>query len=192
MPTIEVFEALQPVKGRPVDDGVAFSRTEFEAGLRSLQSRGVEIRRPAIPPDRYVTIENATVKTALELQGPDALPMVAVEGTVISVGGYPTRAELGAAAGIPATQDPEFFREALAIVAGMSAALAVNNLDQCRLLYQKARALGLSVEDLRNALEGAKAVGRESIRDESLTELDRFLALGPSGKPKVSHCTCGT
>jgi len=41
MPTIEVFEALQPVKGRPADDGAALSRTEFEAGLRSIQSRRI-------------------------------------------------------------------------------------------------------------------------------------------------------
>ncbi len=191
MPIVEVFEASEPPKGGRTDADLDFRRQELAAGLKWLQSHGVETRHYTIPTNGSVAIENATVKTALELQGPEALPMLAVDGTIISVGGYPTRAELSAAAGFPAMQDLEFFQEVLGLVAGMSAALVGNDLEQCLSFYQKARGLGVSEDNLRKALDAAKAGGRKSVRDETLTRLDQFLAFGPSGKPPKQRCACG-
>ena len=184
MAKVEVFEAEQSDQSR------TFAQEQFEAGLQWLQSRGAEIQRHKLPATGPVLVENTTVTSAVELQGRSSLPITVLDGTIIGIGGYPTRAELLASAGYQATEDPAFLCEALALAAGVGAALAANNLGQFRIDYERARDLGIPAEGLRSVIESAKAAGGGMIRDETLTKMEQFLAFGPAGKPKAPRCTC--
>jgi len=92
MPKIEVFELAGPAVPDPERDG-AFAREQCEAGLKWLRSRGVEIQWHAVGPDGLAPGGNPTVTTAIELQGRQALPIILLDGTIMSIGGYPTRSD---------------------------------------------------------------------------------------------------
>lgn len=192
MPTIEVFETVrQPTAASTANPSGLYARQRFEAGLQCLKSPGVQVQRHAISLDGLLAFDNGTVKTAIELQGEDSLPMVAFDGTIISIDGYPTHTELLTAAGYRPSDNPEFLREASALAAGVSEGLLINDLAQVRLNYDRARLLGLTADDLRSIIELAKTAGRQTIRDETLAQLERFLAFGPAGKQQAPRCSCG-
>ncbi len=191
MPTIEVFGmSRKPIAASTESPSHLYARQQFDAGLQWLESRGVRIERHAISPHGNFATDNAAVKTAVELQGADSLPIVVLDGTIIAISGYPSRSELLASAGHPPSSDPGFVREKTIQATGMSAALAANNLAQFRNHYDRAQLLGISSDDLREMVESARAASRTDLRDETLTELEQLLASGPAGKPKASRCTC--
>ncbi len=73
---------------------------EFSAALEWLRSRGVDVLRynPTQQYDAFVSNPNV-VKTVNE-HGTQSLPLILVDGEVVSMGGYPNRAELAAMVGI--------------------------------------------------------------------------------------------
>jgi hypothetical protein len=191
MATIEIFEtSRKPTAASAANRSGLYARQQFEAGLRWLESRGVHIERHAIALNGPMAIDNGTVKTAIELQGEDSLPIVVLDGTIISIGGHPTRSELMVSAGYKASDDPGFLHEVSVLADNMTAALAANNATKFLLHCDQALSLGLSAEDLRSVVESAKSASRETIRDETLTKVEQFLAFGPAGTPKVPRCSC--
>jgi hypothetical protein len=57
---------------------VDFARKEFESRLRWLESKGVKVQRYTMPRDASWSSINPTVKSAVEAQGADCLPIVMV------------------------------------------------------------------------------------------------------------------
>lgn len=191
MPRIEVFESLpSPIIGNAANLSGTYARQQFEAGLRWLQSQGVEVEQHVIGAENSVSATDSSVKTAIELQGGDALPVTTVDGMIIGIGGYPTRAELLKAAGYDPERDFSFVIEVTALCKRMGAALAANNLDQFRTNFESARVLGVPSEELRRLAEAAKTAAGGSLQEETLTKLEQFLAFGPEGVPKSARCNC--
>ena len=191
MPTIEVFEtSRKPTAASAANPIALYARQQFEAGLQWLESRGARIERHAISLEGPLTIDNGTVKTAIELQGEDSLPIVVLDGTIISMGGHPTRSEILVCAGYSASDDPGFTQELSTLAANMRAALAANNATKFILHCEQGLSLGLRTEDLRSIVESAKSVSSEAIPEDTLAKVEQFLAFGPTGKPKVPRCSC--
>lgn len=74
----------------------------FAADLDWLKSRGVSVERFNLSQQPAAFAEDAAVREALEQKGEAGLPLVKVNGEVRSSGGYPSREELAAWAGISA------------------------------------------------------------------------------------------
>lgn len=72
----------------------------FSASLDWLKSQGVEVARYN-PTQQYDAFANnpVVVKTVNE-RGSDCLPLILLNGAVVSMGGYPERVELAAMAGV--------------------------------------------------------------------------------------------
>ena len=72
----------------------------FAADLRWLSGKGVAVERinPAQQPQAFAA--NATVRAELEAHGNDCLPLVLVDGAVVSRGEVPARARLAAWTGV--------------------------------------------------------------------------------------------
>jgi hypothetical protein len=72
----------------------------FAADLAWLASKGVTVERinPAQEPARFAA--DATVRATLHEHGNDSLPLLLVDGAVVSRGRFPARAELAAWAGV--------------------------------------------------------------------------------------------
>ncbi len=72
----------------------------FAADLEWLSSQGIEVRRHNLSQEPAAFAENESVKAALTLEGTDCLPMILVNGAVVSKGKYPVRYTLARWAGI--------------------------------------------------------------------------------------------
>ncbi len=191
MLTIQIFEmSRNPAAATAVNRNDLYARQQFEAGLQWLKSRGVHVERHAISLDGPLPIDNPTLKTAIELQREDSLPIIVLDGSIISIGGYPARSELMISAGYKTSDDPGFLQEVSDLEASMRATLAGNNTTMFLLYCEQALSLGLPAAHLRKIIEAAKNTCRGAIRDETLTMVEQFLAFGATGKPKAPRCSC--
>lgn len=68
----------------------------FSADLEWLKSKGIEVERYNLAQQIAAFTENPTVKQALNSEGTKCLPMVLVDGKVVSKADYPTREQLAA------------------------------------------------------------------------------------------------
>ena len=78
--------------GPDADDELA----QFASALEWLKEEGVEVERFNLGHQPGEFVGNATVKSAMDSDGMDCLPMVIVDGQIARKGGYMTRQELGA------------------------------------------------------------------------------------------------
>jgi Arsenical resistance operon protein ArsD len=89
--------------GPAVDPALA----RFAADLDWLKTQGAAVERYNLSQQPAAFAARPEVTEAMTLTGTDCLPLVLVDGRVVSRGGYPTRAELAAWAGVaPATSAP--------------------------------------------------------------------------------------
>jgi sulfur carrier protein ThiS len=65
----------------------------FAALLAQLVARGVKVARFNLGQQPMAFAQNPTVRALLEKQGPDALPLILLNGEVYLQGRYPTAAE---------------------------------------------------------------------------------------------------
>jgi hypothetical protein len=93
MPKLQVFDppmcCSTGVCGPSVDPALA----QFASDLEGLKAAGVEVERYNLAQDPGAFVENAVVVAALRGRS-DALPMVLLDGAVVSEGAYPARAAL--------------------------------------------------------------------------------------------------
>jgi AhpD family alkylhydroperoxidase len=129
----------------------------FAADLDWLTSQGVSVERFNLSQQPGAFAVEAAVKSALEAQGEEALPLLKVDGGVKSSGRYPSRDELAAWAGVDAPP-PSIYTEAVNELVAIGAAIA-SNCEPCfRFHFDKARKLGVSSEDMMAAVTMAKKV----------------------------------
>lgn len=67
---------------------------QFAADLEWLKSKGIEVERFNLAQEVAAFAANPIVKQALNSKGTKCLPMVLVDGEVVSEGVYPTREQL--------------------------------------------------------------------------------------------------
>ena len=72
----------------------------FAADLEWLKSKGVEIERYNLAQEVAAFTGNPTVKTKLNGDGTKCLPLILVNGVIVSKGTYPTRPELAGLVGV--------------------------------------------------------------------------------------------
>ncbi len=106
MVMIEVFDPAMccstGVCGPSVDPALA----SFAADLDWLSAQGLEVRRFNLSQEPGEFATRAEVHRLLTDKGEEALPVVMVEGTVVSDGRYPSRDELVDWVGIDVTATP--------------------------------------------------------------------------------------
>ncbi len=139
----------------------------FAADLDWLQSQGIAVERFNLAQQPAAFAADADVRRELEAKGEDALPLVKVDGKVQSVGAYPTRAALAEWAGVGAPS-PSLFTDQVAELVAIGAAIA-SNCESCfKFHYDKARKLGVSREDMLQAVsiaQGVKEAPAKSVLD---------------------------
>jgi hypothetical protein len=80
----------------------------FSADLEWLTSKGVDVERFNLAQDLAAFAANSTVTQALNSQGTKCLPMVLLDGRVVSQSDYPTRQQLAEFTGIAYEPGPVF------------------------------------------------------------------------------------
>jgi hypothetical protein len=94
MSKLQVFDPAMccstDVCGASVDPALL----RFTADLEWLKSKGLEVERHNLAQEIVAFTSNPVVKTALNSQGSKCLPLLLLDGKIVSEGTYPTRAEL--------------------------------------------------------------------------------------------------
>lgn len=80
---------------------------QFSASLEWLRARGVQVERynPTQQYDAFVN--NATVVSTINAQGTECLPLILVDGDIVSYGGYPSKEELAAMASVESEKEAD-------------------------------------------------------------------------------------
>lgn len=73
---------------------------DFAADLDWLKAQGVPVRRINLSQEPAEFVANAAINALMQASGGEDLPALMVEGSVVSKGRYPSRAELTAWAGL--------------------------------------------------------------------------------------------
>ena len=127
----------------------------FASDLEWLRERGVEVERFNLSQDPAQFVAHGVVAEAMRKRD-DALPLVLLDGQVVSQGEYLSRDALAGLVGIgvPAS----IYGEAVAELVAIGAAIA-SSCEPCfRFHYDKARKLGVSKEDMARAVATARMV----------------------------------
>jgi AhpD family alkylhydroperoxidase len=167
----------------------------FAADFHWLAGQGVVVERYNLVQEPQAFAANETVKAALAKYGNDCLPLILVNDVIVSRGSYPTRKELARFVGVEDDEAPSLYNAAVAELVAIGAAIA-SNCEPCfKFHFDKARKLGVSLEDMTRAVETAQAV-KESPARSVLELASRFLKRdqAPKDLPVVpsSCCSPGT
>jgi len=75
----------------------------FAADLEWLKSHAVQVDRYSLAHQIRAFIENEVVRRTMETHGPDCLPLILVDGRIVSMARYPSREELARWTGTEST-----------------------------------------------------------------------------------------
>ncbi len=154
----------------------------FAADLEWLGNQGITVERFNLAQQPAAFAQNPVVKEMLGKQGNDCLPLILVDGAVVSTVSYPTREKLAAFVNLSYARVPSIFTDAVSELVAIGAAIA-SNCEPCfRFHYDKARKLGVSKEDM--ALAVAIAQGVKETPAKSILEMaDRYLKSKSTDEP---------
>ena len=166
----------------------------FAADLEWLKTQGVTVERYNLSQQPGAFVGNPVVKATLSKEGNDCLPLILVDGQIASEGSYPDRDALAGIAGAVAKNETELYTDLVAEFVAIGAAIAAN-CDACfKFHFDKARKLGIPLQDIKSAIATAKSV-KEAASNSIIELSDRLTATGPSSRQplalKVQSC-CGT
>ena len=156
MSTIQIFDPAlccsTGVCGVDVDQQLV----NFAADVEWAKQNGAQIERFNLAQQPQAFAEHAAIRQLLETQGETALPAVVVGGNIKQSGGYPSRDQLAAWAGIASA--PSIFTDQVAELVAIGAAIA-SNCDPCfKFHYDQARKLGVTDADMRRTVDLAQRV----------------------------------
>lgn len=189
MTTLRVFDPAMccstGVCGPVIDPALP----RFAADLEWLAAQGVTVERFNLAQQPAAFAADASVRAALDAKGEASLPLIQVNGSITSIGVYPSREDLAAWAGI-AGPAPSLYTDAVAELVAIGAAMAANCEPCFKFHYDAARKLGVSREDMRRAVATAQSV-KETPGRAMATLADRFLKPGAT-EPAVAITAAGT
>lgn len=80
----------------------------FAADVEWLKSKGVTVERFNLSQQPQAFVSSPAVRSLLEKEGTECLPVILIDEQVAFEGGYPTRAEMAERLGLEATDDLDF------------------------------------------------------------------------------------
>jgi thiamine pyrophosphate-dependent acetolactate synthase large subunit-like protein len=99
--TLTVFDPAMCCSTGVCGPSVDAELVRFAADLDWLRGTGVQVDRFNLAQQPAAFAASAAVKQALAERGEAALPLVLAGGEVVSIGAYPSRAQLAGWAGVP-------------------------------------------------------------------------------------------
>jgi hypothetical protein len=97
---VEVFDPPQCCPTGVCGPGVDPTLARFAADLDWLKGQGVTVKRFNLAQQPAAFVSRPEVREVLGQEGTDCLPMILVDGRVVSHGVYPARADLAAWSGV--------------------------------------------------------------------------------------------
>ncbi len=140
----------------------------FAADLEWLKGRGVHTERYNLAQQPAAFAGNEVVRSEIAEKGVEVLPLVLVDGLVVSRGEYPAREQLAEWSGLDGAAPRTLYTEAVAELVAIGAAIAANCEPCFKFHFDNARKLGVSHEDMLlavNTAQGVKDAPARSVLD---------------------------
>jgi len=97
---VEVFDPPMCCSSGVCGPKVDKRLVQFSAALEWLRTQGVQVERYNPTQQYEAFVNNATVVSTINTQGTECLPLILVDGEIVSYGGYPSQEELAVMAGV--------------------------------------------------------------------------------------------
>ncbi len=197
---IEIYDPVMccstGVCGPDVDDTLA----DFANDVKWLKSQGLEIKRFNLGQEPEAFKSNSQVLARLRQAGTEALPIILVNGEVVSEGGYPNRAALMQWSGLNQTNGPSshtgktdtaqpetLYNNKIEVLVALGAAVASGSESVLRNMFAKGEELGLSTEDMSRAMQTGLNV-RQTPLSDVITTANELLGLPSNSCAPGSGC----
>ena len=106
MPRIAIYDPPGCCSTGVCDPGLSDQMTQFATAIDTLMKSGHDVARFNMGTQPGAFVENSTVKSALDSDGLDCLPLVLLDDKIVSKGAYLNRSELGKKVGIQIMATP--------------------------------------------------------------------------------------
>lgn len=108
MHKLEVFDPPMCCSTGVCGPNVDPKLVRFAADLEWLKSKDIEINRTNLAQEPGAFVHNPSLKKALNAHGMKCLPLLVLDGQIISTGSYPSREELSRYTGVTFEPGPVF------------------------------------------------------------------------------------
>jgi AhpD family alkylhydroperoxidase len=191
--TVEVFDPSMCCSTGVCGPSVDPLLPRFAADLNWLAEHGAQVIRHNLAQEPAAFASDSAVQAALTERGTDCLPLILVDGRIVSQGTYPTRAELASWTGLDGQPAPTLYSESVAELVAIGAAIAANCEPCLKYHYDQAHKLGVSKEDMARAVATAQRV-KDAPAKAMLELADKYLGVttprGDGVEASKSSC-CG-
>ena len=189
--TVEVFDPSMCCSTGICGPSVDPMLPRFAADLDWLVEQGIQVIRHNLAQEPAAFAAAPAVQAALTERGTDCLPLILVDGRIVSQGAYPTRAELAGWARLDGKPAPTRYSESVAELVSIGAAIAANCEPCFKYHYDQARKLGVSKEDMARAVATAQRV-KDAPAKAMLELADRYLSVATprSDNAEASKSSC--
>jgi hypothetical protein len=174
---IEVYDPAMccstGVCGPDVDDALA----DFANDIKWLKSQGVDVKRYNLGQEPEAFKMCVPVLTRIQKEGSDVLPIIMVNGEMVSEGGYPDRSTLMQWSGLtrnngserrsrePAAHEKPLYSEKVEILVSIGAAVASGSDSVLRKMFAKGKEAGISQDDMAKAMQSGLNVRQVPLSD---------------------------
>lgn len=200
---IEVYDPVMccstGVCGPDVDDTLA----DFANDVKWLKSQGVELKRFNLGQEPEAFKANSQVLARLQQAGTESLPIILVNGEMVSEGGYPDRSTLMKWSGLTQTngtplngektdpakavQPESLYTSKTEVLVALGAAVASGSDSVLRNMFARGEELGLSKEDMSRAMQAGLSV-RQTPLSEVINTANELLGISSNGCAPGSGC----
>lgn len=197
---IEVYDPAMccstGVCGPDVDDELA----DFANDVKWLKSQGIELKRYNLGQEPEEFKMCVPVLTRLQKEGSDVLPIILVNGKMVSEGGYPDRSTLMEWAGLNGSKEDTavseepldqtakpLYNEKVDILVAIGSAVASGSDSILREMFAKGKEEGISQDDMAKAMQSGLNV-RQVPLSEIVETANELLGVPSNGCAPGSGC----
>ena len=139
------------VCGPDVDDSLA----DFANDVKWMKSQGIEVNRFNLGQEPEVFKSNPAVLSKLKNEGSDVLPIIMINGEIISEGGYPDRRQLTDWLSLnkPSTEAGNPVQSAEELLQNVEMAITKGDELELQIHFQKAEEAGITKQELVQSMQ---------------------------------------
>lgn len=171
------------VCGPDVDDKLV----DFANDVKWLKSQGFTVQRHNLGQEPEAFKSNPEVIAQLQNEGSDILPILTIDGSIISEGDYPNRDQLTDWLGIKAGDEAATSDEKQEILSLLRKSVVEGNIGQMRNQFQLGENTGISKEELVGTIQ-AGVNERQQATKKAVDAANELLGISTNGCAPGSGC----
>lgn len=157
----------------------------FDDGLAQLQGKGVTVERYSLSQDITVFAAHTAVRRTMEQEGKECLPILLLDGRIVSQGAYPEAEEMVKLMDITFEGAPSILTGAVEELLALAVSAACNCERSFKTHFDQAVEMGIAKEDMIHAVNIALSI--KNTPDKFMLQLAKTSLVGNSG----CGCSCG-